>query len=128
MSLVQIHHALANACLIFSLLISGVAFYTYFRKLKVTANLWGMLAAGEVLYLVQALLGLALVIVGGNPARGWVHFLYGALITIVLPGAFSFTRGRDTAREALIYAILGLFLAGVSLRATGTALQALPGA
>jgi hypothetical protein len=30
-------------------------------------------------------------------------------------------RGRDGRREVLIYALIGLFMAGVSLRAIGTA-------
>jgi hypothetical protein len=58
---------------------------------------------------------------GGRPARTWVHILYGILLVITLPGAFAYLRGKDTRREALIYGLVGLFLAGVSLRAISTA-------
>jgi hypothetical protein len=63
---------------------------------------------------------------GGVPARGWVHYLYGVVMLISLPGLYAFVRGRDTRREALMYAVAGLFLAGISLRAMTTATTVLP--
>jgi len=58
---------------------------------------------------------------GARPARIEVHILYGVLLVIVLPATFAYLRGRDERREALIYGLVGLFLAGVSLRAIVTA-------
>jgi hypothetical protein len=123
MSLPQIHSALANACLIFSLIIAGYGFLLYFRQLGVDSNFWGTLAAGELLFLAQAVLGVLLYASGLRVPRTWVHALYGIVLVITLPGAYGLTRGRDSRREALIYAILGLFLAGITLRAMSTATQ-----
>jgi hypothetical protein len=121
MSWPQIHSALANACLIFSLIIAGYGFLLYFRHKSVDSNFWGTLAAGELLFLAQGVVGVLLYASGLRAARTLVHVLYGIVLVITLPGAYALTRGRDTRREALIYAIIGLFLAGITLRAIMTA-------
>jgi hypothetical protein len=79
-----------------------------------------------LLYIAQGLVGVALYLLGARPARVWVHILYGVLLVITVPGAFAYMRGRDSRREALIYGLVGLFLAGVSLRAIYTATVFVP--
>ncbi len=116
---VQIHIGLARASVIFSLIIGVYGLWRYFRNSGVSQDFWGVLAAGEVLYLAQAVVGVVMVSLGLRPGR-WVHYLYGLLSVITLPGAFSFMRGREGRREVLIYALIGLFMAGVSLRAMDT--------
>jgi hypothetical protein len=127
MSLTQIHSALATASLIFSLIIAGLGFWRYFRGRGLDASFWGALAAGELLFAAQVILGIVMLLLGLRPARVATHILYGAVIVLVLPGAYAATRGADTRREALMYAIIGLFLAGVSLRAMSTGSVALAG-
>jgi hypothetical protein len=121
MDLPQIHGALANACLIFSLIIAGYGFLLYFIKKGIDSNFWGTVAAGELLFLTQGVVGALVYASGLLAARTWVHALYGIVLVITLPGAYALTRGRDTRREALIYGTIGLFLAGVTLRAMFTA-------
>ena len=121
MNLPQIHGALANACLLFSLIIAGYGFLLYFRQRGVDSSFWGTLAAGELLFLAQGVLGIVLFASGLSAARMLVHALYGIVLVIAIPGTYALTRGRDTRREALIYAIIGLFLAGITLRAMFTA-------
>src|SRR5260221_9262924 len=111
MDLTQIHGALANACLIFSLIIAGYGFLLYFTQRAIDANFWGTVAAGELLFLAQGVVGVLLYASGLRPSRDLVHILYGIVLLITLPGTYSITRGRDSRREALIYAIIGLFLA-----------------
>ena len=123
MSVQQIHSALANACLIFSLIIAGYGFFLYFRQRGIDSSFWGTLAAGELLFLAQGVVGILLYAGGLRVPRTWVHALYGIVLVITLPGAYALTRGRDSRSEALIYAILGLFLAGITLRAMSTATQ-----
>ena len=123
MNLPQIHGALANACLLFSLIIAGYGFLLYFRKAGVDSNYWGTLAAGELLFVAQGVLGIVLFATGLSAARMLVHALYGIVLVISIPGTYALTRGRDTRREVLIYAIIGLFLAGITLRAMFTAAQ-----
>lgn len=129
MSLSQIHGAVGNACLLFSLIIAGYGLWRYARggATAVDASFWGVLAAGELLFVAQAVIGVVLLLAGLRPARLFVHVLYGVVLAIMLPGVYATTRGRDTRREALIYALVGLFLAGISLRAMSTAVQVLAG-
>jgi uncharacterized membrane-anchored protein YitT (DUF2179 family) len=124
MSLSVLHTGLANACTIFSLLIAGYGFWLFFRKQNVSTSFLGMLAIGQLLYMAQMVIGITLLAGGAEPPsqRGWVHYLYGVVLVIALPSLYAYTRGQDTRREALLYALMGLFLAGISLRAVATAL------
>jgi hypothetical protein len=126
MSLTLLHNGLSNACLIFSLILGGYAMWSFFRQQNLSGGFLGALVIAELLYLSQALVGVTLALQGGVPARGWVHYLYGVVMLISLPGLYAFVRGRDTRREALMYAVAGLFLAGISLRAMTTATTVLP--
>ena len=126
MSLVQVHEGLSRACVLFSLVIGLYGLWRFFRKEGVGANFWSILAAGELLYVAQGIVGGLLFLGGARLARPAVHILYGVLMVIVLPATFAYLRGRDERREALIYGLMGLFLAGVALRAIVTA-TALPG-
>src|SRR5712692_10735195 len=105
MTLPQIHGALANACLIFSLIIAAYGLWRYLSKQGIDANFWGVLAAGELLFLAQGVVGLVVLASGLQAARTVVHGLYGIVLVISLPGAYALTRGRDTRREAAIYAV-----------------------
>ncbi len=126
MSLNILHAGLSNACFIFSLVVGGYAMWSFFRSQTLTGGFLGVLALAELLFLAQALVGVLLAVQGAAPARGWVHYLYGVVTLITLPGLYAFVRGRDSRREALLYAVAGLFLAGISLRAITTATATLP--
>lgn len=126
MSIDILHRGLSNACLLFSLVVSGYGFALYFRRQGVSSGYWGVLAIAEALFVAQAVVGIALASQGLVPARSWVHYLYGVVGVISLPGLYAFLRGRDGRRDALLYALLGLFLAGISLRAAMTAVAGLP--
>jgi hypothetical protein len=118
-----VHTGLANACLIFSLIIAGYGFWCFFRNQGLSGAFRGVLLFGELLYLAQMIVGITMAVQGLSPVsgRGWVHYLYGVVIVISIPGVFAITKGRDDRSAALTYAVLGLFLAGVALRAMSTA-------
>jgi hypothetical protein len=121
MTLTQVHDGLANASLIFSLIIAGYGLLRYFMGRGIDASYWGVLASGVLLYVAQAIVGFVLLAGGLRPARTDVHILYGIILVLVIPGIYAATRGRDGRRELIMYALIGLFLAGVSLRAMATA-------
>jgi len=127
MSLVQIHAGLSNACLLFSLIVAGYGFLRYFRQQGVDGGFFGVIVVGELLYIAQVLVGVLLAFGDGpRPARLWVHVLYGIVLVIMYPAAYAFTRGRDGKQEVLTYAVVALFLAGIALRAVGTAALVAP--
>lgn len=119
-TLLQFHAALGNAVLLFSLAIGLYGLFLYIRKQTISSGFWGTLAIGELLYLSQIAVGLILIVQGDRPGRG-VHILYGILPVITLPAAYAFTNGREDHRAAFMYGLIGLFLAGVSIRAITTA-------
>ncbi|MCI0398422.1 MAG: hypothetical protein L0322_26300, partial [Chloroflexi bacterium] len=89
------------------------------RKQGVDGSYMGAMVIGEGLFILQAILGVVLLFGGSAPGRT-VHFLYGVFALVALPGLFAYLRGDDTNRAQWSYAILCLFLFGVSLRAIGT--------
>lgn len=126
MSLNLIHNGLANACTLFSLIIFGYGLWAFLRNQGVSGAYLGVLIIGELLFLAQGAVGVALALQGAVAARAWIHYLYGIVLVIALPGLYAFLRGRDSRREVLVYALMGLFLAGISLRSITTGTQALP--
>ena len=120
MLLMVLHEGLANTALLYTLLVALWGFWFYLRRRYLTSQFWGALVIAALIFVVQALIGLTMVLQGRFPSRD-VHYLYGVLSVITLPAAFAFTRGRGTFREALLYAVILLFLSGVTLRARLTA-------
>jgi hypothetical protein len=116
-TLAFIHDRLSITVLLFMLGVGFWALWSYLRGEGVTGSLWGALVVGEILIVVEGLLGVTLYFGGYRPVRSAIHILYGIVLMMSLPAAFSYTRGRGTRAETLIYAIIALFLAGVSIRA-----------
>lgn len=115
-----IHTNLSTSVLLFMLALAIWGFWNYLRGAGVTGSYWGTLVIGEILLVAEALFGVILLVMGGVPLRGWLHVLYGIVAVISLPSAFAFTRGRSGRYEVLIYALIGLFLAGIATRAQST--------
>jgi hypothetical protein len=116
-TLLFIHARLSVTMLLFMVALGLWGLWNFLRGEGMTGSYWGGLAIGEGLVIVQGIIGIILYVLGGVPSRGILHVLYGVVSVISLPAAFSFTRGRSTRYETLIYAIIALFLAGVSIRA-----------
>ncbi len=119
MSLVELHGAISWTTLIFFALMGLWGLIRALRKYSVDGSFMGAMVIGEGLFIVQALIGLILVITGALPGRT-VHFLYGAFALVALPGLFAYLKGEDDNQAQWYYAIAILFLAGVSLRAIDT--------
>jgi hypothetical protein len=116
-----LHNGLSNTTLLFMLALGGWGLWNFFRGEGVTGSYWGALAIGQGVVVIEALIGVALYLAGSNgPARDVLHILYGVVTLICLPAAFSFTRGRSSRYEVLIYAVIALFLAGIVNRAQTT--------
>lgn len=125
MTLVFVHARISSIALIYSAAVGLWALYTAYQKRDLDSNFWGALAINELIFVAQTVIGLLMVAQGAQPARA-VHYLYGAVGILTIPAAFAYTRGQGARREALIYGLICLFLAGVSIRAAGTGAIALP--
>ena len=116
MSLTEFHARLGNTALLFILVCGLWGIMGYLRRQPISSSYAGTLVIGEGLLLVQAAIGVLLLLGGGRPERG-VHILYGVLTGLCLPGTFVYTQGRQSRAESLIYGLVGLFIFALALRA-----------
>ena len=128
MSLVFVHNRLATTALLLSAIIAAWGLLNFLRRQPVTSAYWGGLAVLEVLMVAQAVLGLVLLLGGGQLARPVVHVLYGATAVLSVPAAYVYTRGRDSRTENLIYAVVCLWLFFIVERSMTTGTEVLQGA
>ena len=114
------HTGLSNAVRLFALIAGLLGLIAYVRKQGVTSNYWGILAVGELLFLSQGIVGILLFAGGAQPGRTAMHILYGVVTGITLPAYFAISKGKDDRQAVLIYALLCLFLVGISFRSVAT--------
>jgi hypothetical protein len=81
---------------------------------------WRLVAALQVILILQLVAGLTLLALGHE--RGLLHYGYGALFpAIVLVGAHMIARGLDDEEDAWkVFAVASFFLFGLTLRALTT--------
>ncbi len=120
MDILLIHSRLANTGILYSAAVGLWALYLAFRRRGLDSNFWGALVINEIVFIVEAALGVTMWAQGLRPARV-IHILYGVVAVITIPAAFAFTRGQATRREAMLYGFICLFLAGIAIRAATTA-------
>jgi hypothetical protein len=119
MTLTTIHAGIANAMVLFTLIAGVWGIVAYLRDKGVEGNYWGILAVGELTFLLQAVVGMILLLGAAQLERS-VHILYGIVAAITIPAYYAFTRGRDDRQAALMYGILSIFLSLISVRAITT--------
>jgi hypothetical protein len=90
------------------------------KKTTLDSAFRGALIIGVVLGVVQAVVGLVLLLTVGQP-RDNLHFLYGASVILTLPLVASYLVDKRFSRP-LAYGLASLFMAGLAIRAmtTGT--------
>jgi len=123
--MIEFHRVLANMVTLYPFLVGVWGLVIYLRRQAPSGNFNGALVIAEILFVIEAALGVILLLMGLQPARA-VHFLYGITGVLALPLAFTMTRGRNDNRAALIYGLTLMFLWGVADRAIDTALHAGP--
>ncbi len=124
MLLIQIHDILANTFLYFSAIIALWALFHMIRGKEIGGDFFGAVVIGEVVVVLQSVVGIIMMIMGLVPARG-IHYLYGAVTVLMWPAVFAITRGETSEREALYWTLSSGFLFGIILRAIQTATHVL---
>jgi len=118
--LVNIHDRLGTTSLLYFLIVSLWGYWRFFRRQGIDSAYWGALAIAEFLVVAEAILGGYLWISGYRPARS-LHVLYGALIPIMIPAAYLYTKGRGARAEILVYGTATIITVGLIVRAIYTA-------
>jgi hypothetical protein len=116
----EIHVALSLSTMLFFLLLGIWGIVRAFRNNSVNGSYMGALVIGELLFILQAVLGVILWVGGGRPGRT-IHILYGAFALVALPGLFAFLKGDDSNRAQWYFGLLTFFLFGVALRSISVA-------
>jgi heme A synthase len=117
MTLTNVHDRLSVTIVLYLFILAAWGLWRYFRKQGPHSSFWGALVICEVLILVQGLLGIFLWSSSLRPERGAMHILYGIVTAISIPAVYAYTRGRDTRREMLIYALVLIAVIGLAGRA-----------
>ena len=116
----ELHSILSLTTMIFFLFLGIWGIFRGIRNNSVDGSYMGALVIGELLFVLQSVLGIILLIDGGRPGR-MIHILYGAFAVVALPGLFAYLKGDDSNRSQWYYGILTFFLFGVALRAVSVA-------
>jgi hypothetical protein len=116
-----IHGRIANAAWLYMVILAVWNIANYVRGRGLDGNMMGAIVVGVLLMLTQASLGVTMWLGFGFPPFSLVHVLYGGLAVLSLPAIWVYTRGATDRRASLIWAIAGLFMFGLILRAIGTA-------
>jgi len=120
-TIVWLHTRVGHAVPLFMALMGVLSLINYIRGQGLDGNILGVIVIGEIMTLVMATLGIIILIGSGLlPQRG-IHFLYGSLSVVFIPGLWIYTRGETDRRASLIWGLAGFFMMGLALRAIGTA-------
>jgi hypothetical protein len=117
-----VHDFFKNAILIYLLICTIWGLASAVRGRPASDSYRTGLLIAEGLFVVQALVGIALLLAGRSPANP-LHFLYGFVGVVVLPAVFGFV-GQDKRRDSLWLGLTCLFLLGIALRAWTTGVAA----
>ncbi len=115
MILTDIHCRLGLAVIFFAFALGVWGVIAFLRGLDVSGSYFGALVIGEILIIGQALVGLLLIFTGRFPMDG-LHILYGIVIPLSWLAVYIYTRGAQTRREMMIYAIMSFFVMGLGIR------------
>jgi heme A synthase len=129
MSLVLVHDRLANTAALFIAILGVWALVLRVRNRPLDSAWFGAAVIGEVLIIVQGLLGGWLYLQGLGAAlpRPFMHILYGVVAVLTIPAAYGYFGGlEDENVKSLAMAFVCLFLWGIIMRATSVAAYPAP--
>ena len=124
-SLSDIHSGLAQTGILFFIALGVWAIWLRIRSRPLDGSWYGAAVIGELLMIVEFLLGWVLYGqgLGGNLSRAFVHILYATVAVITLPAAYLYlSRLQDENVKTILFAIVCFFLMEVVIRARVVAL------
>lgn len=122
-TVVLIHTQLSQTIWIFFLILGLWGLYRAIRGQGVDGSYMGAMVIGQVLYVIQGILG-GILWLNGNMVvveRPFMHILYGSFALVFLPFVFMvWLKGDDSNRGQWVLAFTVLFMFGIALRAAST--------
>jgi heme A synthase len=115
---VDLHQTVARALVLYYSAVGVWGLFLAWRKAGLSPSYTGALIIGVGLGVVQAIIGLTLVLGGLRPADN-LHFLYGASVILTLPLVMSYSVDKKVSRP-LAFGLASLFMAGLAIRAITT--------
>jgi hypothetical protein len=114
----ELHGLIARAIVLYYALIGVWGVFLAIRKADLPAAYRGALIIGVVIGVIQAGVGLILLLTVGHP-RDDLHYLYGASVILTLPLVASYIADKSFSR-VLAFGLASLFMAGLAIRAITT--------
>jgi hypothetical protein len=118
--LTLLNERLISTTLVYLIILAGWGLINALVGKGLTRQFAGALVIGELLLVAIGALQLLQHAFGQTFARPGVHALYSLMIALTLPVAFIATGGRTTRWEALVYALVCVFLWGMLPRVVET--------
>lgn len=119
----NVHSILSNTIWLYFLALGLWGVFRAIRSQGVDGSYLGAMAIGQLLYVLQGLLGLVLWLSGllGVVSRPTMHVIYGTFAAVFLPFVYLvWLKGEDSNRAQWVLSLATLFLFGIALRAIGT--------
>jgi hypothetical protein len=116
--LLELHSLFARTIVLYYALVGLWGVFLAIRKADLPPAYRGALIIGVVMGLIQAAVGLTLLLTVGHP-RDDLHYLYGASVILTLPLVASYIADKKFSR-VLAFGLANLFMAGLAIRAITT--------
>jgi hypothetical protein len=122
MFLIELHGRLGNTAMFYTIAMVLWSFWRFFRKQGPESNYWGALVIAEIVFVIKVVLGGIIWIGGAGEVENIaMHALYGILSLLLIPGMFIYSRGNETPRTMLIFALVLIAQAALIWRGMVTA-------
>jgi heme A synthase len=115
----QLHVTLAQTTVLYFALVGIWGVFLAIRRARFDSAFRGALIIGVGLGVVQALVGVLLLVTSGRAPRDDLHYLYGLSVIFALPLAHQLMGRREVSR-VVVYGLTALFTMGLALRAITT--------
>lgn len=113
------HTRLATTVILFMGAIGFWGLVSFARGQVLSGSISGALAIGQILVIVQAIMG-AILFVNGQNRPSSVHYLYGITAVIITPFVWSYVKDRHPRQGLLFYSLTALFIFGLAVRGVQT--------
>jgi hypothetical protein len=101
---IRFHAIIADALLLFAVVLAVWGTYLYFRRSAVSGGFRSSFLILGGLTALQGVAGLVLLAAGHRPAESLLHIVYGVFAVLFVPGVYLYAQGGTPRREAIFLA------------------------